>query len=284
MFINNFVNKIHFIRTDFSHSAELCGRAQVRAPHGNGWGACTKLTASLTKWTACTQVLISGAAWGPKGRQVHLPARSTRARQMVCPGCQMLVVLLRFLGHIYYNFFTTQFTLFSVQFNECLTNTHISYATTTKIKIRSSPAAAAAAKLLQSCPTLCDPIDGSPPGSPVPGILQARTLEWVAISFSNVWKWKVKVKSFSRVQLLATLWTTAYQAPPSMGFSRQEYWSGVPLPSPMEQSYHPPKFPHDNFQWNTNHPSPWRPLICRWLFQKVTEMESYSTEPEESLT
>ena len=86
---------------------------------------------------------------------------------------------------------------------------------------------AAAAKSLQSCPTLCDPIDGSPPGSPVPGILQARTLEWVAISFSNAWKWKVKMKSLSRVQLLATPWTAAHQAPPSMGFSRQEYWSGV---------------------------------------------------------
>ena len=87
---------------------------------------------------------------------------------------------------------------------------------------------AAAAKSLQSCPTLCDPIDDSPPGSPVPGILQARTLEWVAISFSNARKWKVKVKSLSRVQLLATPWTAAYQAPPPMGFSRQEYWSGVP--------------------------------------------------------
>ena len=93
-------------------------------------------------------------------------------------------------------------------------------------------AAAAAAKSLQSCPALCDPIDGSPPGSPIPGILQARTLEWVAISFSNAWKRKVKVKSLSRVQLLATSWTAAYQAPPSMGFSRQEYWSGLPLPSP----------------------------------------------------
>ena len=92
--------------------------------------------------------------------------------------------------------------------------------------------AAAAAKSLQSYPTLCDPIDGSPPGSPVPGILQARTLEWVAISFSNAWKWKVKAKSLSRVWLLATPWTAAYQAPPSMWFSRQEYWSGVPLPSP----------------------------------------------------
>ena len=87
----------------------------------------------------------------------------------------------------------------------------------------------AIAKSLQSCPTLCDPIDGSPPGFPVPGILQARTLEWVAISFSNAGNWKVKVKSLSRVRLSATLWTTAFQAPPSMGFSRQKYWSGVPL-------------------------------------------------------
>ena len=89
---------------------------------------------------------------------------------------------------------------------------------------------AAAAKSLQSCPTLCDPIDSSPPGSPIPGILQARILEWVAISFSNAWKWKVKVKSFSRAQPLAILWTAAFQAPLSTGFSRQEYWSGVPLP------------------------------------------------------
>ena len=88
--------------------------------------------------------------------------------------------------------------------------------------------ATAAAKLLQSCPTLCDPIDSSPPGSPIPGILQARTLEWVAISFFNAWKWKVKVKSLSRVWLLTTPWTAAYQVPPPMGFSRQEYWSGMP--------------------------------------------------------
>jgi len=86
----------------------------------------------------------------------------------------------------------------------------------------------ATAKSLQSCPTLCDPIDGSPPGSPVPGLLQARTLKWAAISFSNAWEWKVKVKSLSHVRLFDTPWTAAYQAPPSMGFSRQEYWSGVP--------------------------------------------------------
>ena len=93
---------------------------------------------------------------------------------------------------------------------------------------------AAAAKSLQSCPTLCDPIDGSPPGSPVPGIFQARTLEWVAISFSNAWKWKVKVKSLSCVRLWATPWTAAHQAPLSVGFSRQEDWSGLPLPSPWQ--------------------------------------------------
>ena len=93
---------------------------------------------------------------------------------------------------------------------------------------------AATAKSLQSCPTLCNPIDGSSPGSPVPGILQARTLEWVAISSSNAWKWKVKVKSLSHVQLLETPWTTGYLVPPSMGFSRQKYWSGLPLPSPNQ--------------------------------------------------
>ena len=94
--------------------------------------------------------------------------------------------------------------------------------------------AATAAKSLQSYLTLCDPIDGSPPGSPIPGILQVRTLEWVAISFSNAWKWKVKLKSLSRVQPSATPWTAAFQAPPSMGSSRQGYWSGVPLPSPTK--------------------------------------------------
>ena len=74
-----------------------------------------------------------------------------------------------------------------------------------------------------------------PTGSPIPGILQARTLEWVAISFSNAWKWKVKVKSLNRVRLLATPWTAAHQASLSMGFSRQEYWSGVPLSSPLKE-------------------------------------------------
>ena len=98
-------------------------------------------------------------------------------------------------------------------------------------------AATTAAKSFQSCPTLCDPIDGSLPYSPVPGILQARTLEWVAISFSNAWKWKVKVKSLSWVRFFTTPWTAAYQAPPAMGFSRQEYWSGVPLLSLRGYTY-----------------------------------------------
>ena len=97
------------------------------------------------------------------------------------------------------------------------------------LQVDSLPTELSAAKSLQSCLTLCDPIDGSPPGSPIPGILHARTLEWVAISFSNAWKWNVKVKSLRRVRLLATPWTAAHQAPPSMGFSRQEYWSGVPF-------------------------------------------------------
>ena len=107
-------------------------------------------------------------------------------------------------------------------------------------------AAAAAAKLLHSCPTLCDSIDGSSPGSPVPGILQARTLEWVAVSLSKAWKWKVKVKSLSHVRFLATPWTAAYQAPLSMGFSRQEYWSEVPLPSPADSLIFIYNLPHSS--------------------------------------
>ena len=107
------------------------------------------------------------------------------------------------------------------------------------------------AKSLQSCPTLCDPIDGSPPGSPVPGILQARTLEWVAISFSNAWRWKVKVKSLSRVGPSVTPWIAALQAPPSMEFSRQEYWSGVPLPSPISSIT---VLKHLTFCWTTCQP------------------------------
>ena len=109
---------------------------------------------------------------------------------------------------------------------------HIKKTTTVNITLNTS----ASAKSPQSCPTLCDSIEGSSLGSSVPGILQARILEWVAISFSNAWKWKVKVKSLSRARLLATPWTGAYQDPPSMGFSKQEYWSGVPLPSPLNTS------------------------------------------------
>ena len=100
------------------------------------------------------------------------------------------------------------------------------------IKVNLLRQAAAAGMSLQLCLTLCDPIDGSPPGSPVPEILQVRTLEWVAISFSNAWKWKMEGKLLSHVWLFATLWTAAYQAPLSMGFSRQQYWSELPLPSP----------------------------------------------------
>ena len=132
-------------------------------------------------------------------------------------------------------------------------------------------AAAAAAKSLQSSPTLCDPIDCSPPGSPVPGILQARTLEWGAISFSIAWKWKVKVKSLSRVRLFVTPWTAAYQAPPSMGFSRQEYWSGVPLPSP-ERRYANGQNADINIYWGRGKLKPqWHDLLFRMLAVIKTE-------------
>ena len=90
-------------------------------------------------------------------------------------------------------------------------------------------------EVAQSCLTLCDPMDCSLPGSSIHTIFQARILGWVAISFSRAWKWKVTVKSLSCVRLSATPWTAAYQAPPSMGFSRQEYWSGVPLPSLLKE-------------------------------------------------
>ena len=135
---------------------------------------------------------------------------------------------------------------------------------------------AAAAKSLQSCPTLCDPIGGSPPGFPVPGILQARILEWVAISFSNAWKWKVNVKSLSRVRLLATSWTAAYQAPPSMGFSRQEYWSGVPLPSPTEASM----WQHFSSAVSPDSLTVWVAILCLYqiwdlILQLVTELAEF---------
>ena len=125
--------------------------------------------------------------------------------------------------------------------------------------------AAAAAKSLQLCPTLWDPIDGSPPGSPIPGILQARTLEWVTISFSNAWKWKVKVKSLSRVQFLATPWTAAYQTSPSLGFSRQEYWSGVPLPFPYMQNTSCEMLDWMKNKLESRFPGEIsKPQICRW--------------------
>ena len=114
----------------------------------------------------------------------------------------------------------------------------------------------AVAKSLQSCPTLCNPRDDSPPGSPIPGILQARTLEWVAISFPNAWKWKVKVKSLSCVRLIATPWTAAHQALLSMGFSRQEYWSGVPLPSPRNERGSAKNYPNVE-------------LFCLWQFKHL---------------
>ena len=140
------------------------------------------------------------------------------------------------------------------------------YKSVSKYEVPVVDAAAASAKSLQSCPTLCDPIDGSPPGSPVPGILQARTLEWVAISFSNEWKWTVKVKSLSRVWLLVTPWTVAHQVPPSMGFSRQEYWSGVPLPSPVvdEKSQMIGKDPDAGKDWRQEVKATTKDDMDRW--------------------
>ena len=142
--------------------------------------------------------------------------------------------------------------------------------------IKRPSAAAASAKSLQSCLTLCNPIDGRPLGSSVPGILQARILEWVAISFSNARNWKVKMKSLSRALLLVTPWTAAHQAPPSMGFSRQEYWSGVPLPSPrgplvplyflLIKWYHQHIWGYWYFSWHILIPACEFPA---WLFHDV---------------
>jgi len=133
---------------------------------------------------------------------------------------------------------------------------------------------AATAKSLQLCPTLCDPIDSSPPSSPVPGILQARTLEWVAISFSNAWKWKVKGKSLSCIRFLATPWTAAYQAPPSMGFSRQEYWSGVPLPSPTYYSMCP-QYHIADFILNVSHQNLLGITFLRWIHADTSRTCSF---------
>ena len=131
-------------------------------------------------------------------------------------------------------------------------------------------AAAAAAKSLQSCPTLCDPID-SPPGSDVPGTLQARTLEWVAIAFSNAWKWKGKVQSLSRVRLLATPWTAAHQAPLSMGFSRREHWGGCHC---LLHSFHAAiRYSLDNYKswWTTINWFPCFHLVLSTFFQPKAE-------------
>ena len=154
------------------------------------------------------------------------------------------------------------------------------------------------AKSLQPCLTLCDPIDGSLPGSPDPGILQARTLEWVAISFSNAWKWKVKVKSLSRVRLFATPWTAAYQAPPSMGFSRQEYWSEVPSSSSWLLLSHYEEWnkaicsnmdgPGDYYtKWNKSDKEKYHmvPFICRFLkkWYKWTYLQNRLTDLKNKL-
>ena len=128
----------------------------------------------------------------------------------------------------------------------------------------------AAAKSLQLSPTLCNP-NSSPPASPIPGILQARTLEWVAISFSNACEWKVKVKSLSSVWLFATPWTAAYQAPPSMGFSRQDYYSGVPLPSPWQAL--------DGPICLSNNAGPWMKGLGQWSSLYFSHKKTSETSP-----
>ena len=139
--------------------------------------------------------------------------------------------------------------------------------------VTKSVAAAAAAKSYQSCPTLCNPIDSSPTGSSVPGILQARILEWVAIAFSNAWKWKVKVKLLSHVRLLVAPLAVAYQAPQSMGFSRQEYQSGLPLPSPESVATRPQTHSHSELQlfWLHNN---WGPIVPK---ENDSEMRPFWT-------
>ena len=164
--------------------------------------------ARILEWVAISY--SRGSSW---------PRDQTRVSDISCIGRQILYIsatweapcmcILCFCNHVHPSFSTSIIIL------------HTSCTLLFPLN-PDSAAAAVAAKLLQSRPTLCDPIDGSPPGPAVPGILQARTLEWFAISSSNAWKWKVKVKSLSRVRLLVTPWTAAYQAPPSMGFSRQE--------------------------------------------------------------
>ena len=152
-------------------------------------------------------------------------------------------------------------------------------------KIKQKTRYAAAAKSLQSCPTLCDPMDGSPPGSAVPGFLQARTLEWVAISFSNAWKWKVKVKSLSLARLFETPWTAAYQAPPSMGFSRQEYWSGLPLQSLEKTRYRGTKNNRytENKNLNGRHKCNYISIRCEGINQlrlaeEILKTQSYAVD------
>ena len=101
-------------------------------------------------------------------------------------------------------------------------------------------------------------------------LTQARTLEWVAISFSSAWKWKVKVKLLSHVRLLVTPWIAAHQAPPSMGFARQEYWSGVPLPSPMSRD-------------TENLNSAWQVDVLKLYAQQHQSKHSFQAHVEQAL-
>ena len=181
-------------------------------------GACFAWSTGLTKrWVCWSGVEVSGITWAP---EQSLPSKERNLPR----GQKEAWMQKKHVGGVH------EKEIFNIEAWSWICP-DLSYMPKA-VRLLPVPAAAAA-KSLQSCLTLCDPIDGSPSGSTIPRILQARTLERVAISFSNAWKWKVKVKSLSRVQFLVTPWTAAYQAPLSMGFSKQEYWSGVPLPSPL---------------------------------------------------
>ena len=182
----------------------------------NQW-CCLTIAPSTALFSFCLQFFLASGSFP---MSLTLTILKYRARWWVA-----IIFVTQLLGNLLYFAIQLYYTLLSFLSDQCKEIEENNRMGKT----------AAAAKSLKLCLTLCDPIDGSPPGSADPGILQARTLEWITISFSNGWKWKVKVKSLSRVQLFRTPWTAAYQAPPSMGFSRQEYWSGLPLPSPWER-------------------------------------------------
>ena len=197
--------------------------------------------------------------WNPSNSRYHHHLHPNPKHRLLLPRWQQQhLTSPHFLGHPTVNFpYCGQKALSKAPYYLFFWH-HVEFSVTLNIfAVGLGAAAAAAAKLLQLCPTLCDPIDSSPLDSPVPETLQPRTLEWIAISFSNAWRWKVKVKSPSPVGLFPTPWTIAYQALQSIGFSRQEYWSGLPFPSPWPWS----NYPHTAGS-PTNLKVPWAQEAC----------------------